>query len=882
MKKFKLLAFVLMFISIAAQGKAPVNLRVLPGTLSSNSAIIFWEFPEDYDSITRYDIYLNNTYIGQTNKNSYKFENLQAFSKYDICVAAVSHGKHYKSQIVEINTLPAPAIINIKKLGAKGDGKSLDTKIIQEAIDSCPQYGEVYFPDGEYLTGALFILRDNISIRLSKNAKLKAVNNLAHFPLVKTIYEGHNVSSFSSVLNIGKLDNDGHRYSNIRIYGGGTIDNQGSILAKQQTENLSRMARSKGLPIVNCDNVSIENITITNPCTWNVHPLLCNGFTTYECSIISSGFGLTNADGWDPDSSTDCYLLNSTLDGQDDNIAIKSVKYIDDKGNEIEQPSKNIYVSFCTFIQGGGLCIGVELPSGVQNVWITNCVVESCDRGIQICSRQENQGLGAIEDVHFRDILIKKTGEWGINITFWYWITNYMPGSFTSKDVREIKDIYFDNVTIEKTSGCPIQILGLEEQPIKNIHFNNVKIGGAQFEVLLRHCQNVSFKNVDVGERYWEYDDAQNIYIDKKTSKRTPLNYKYKLADPDATYGVKALFSNLIDVQKSGRFVFGAQDATSSGYGWNDLSGISDIERTTGKKPQIYAWDFMTIANPEADKYRDENTKVRNLTTQAFYNGGITTYCWHFSNPITGGSFYEVGDSVVKKILPGGPYHKRFTHMLDLIAEYNKTLIGKNGEQIPVIFRPWHEFNGSWFWWGQNYCTAEEFKNLYRFTVTYLRDSCGIHNFLYAFSPDVRFESEEDYLERYPGDEFVDVIALDDYADFRFEEPDVSKAHKRIKIISDYAKKKGKIAALSETGQNGLDDSDWFTNKLLKAIYGYPEDHIEIAYVAVWRNSVMGFWTPYKGHPALDDFKTFVNDDKVIMNDPYDWTNKFFHFDFTR
>ena len=104
--------------------------------------------------------------------------------------------------------------------------------------------------------------------------------------------------------------------------------------------------------------------------------------------------------------------------------------------------------------------------------------------------------------------------------------------------------------------------------------------------------------------------------------------------------------------------------------------------------------------------------------------------------------------------------------MLDQIAEYNKTLIGKNGEQIPVIFRPWHEFDGDWFWWGKKYCTAEQFKELYRFTVTYLRDTCHVHNFLYAFSPDVNFTSEKEYLERYPGDEYVDIIAMDNYWDF--------------------------------------------------------------------------------------------------------------------
>ena len=74
----------------------------------------------------------------------------------------------------------------------------------------------------------------------------------------------------------------------------------------------------------------------------------------------------------------------------------------------------------------------------------------------------------------------------------------------------------------------------------------------------------------------------------------------------------------------------------------------------------------------------------------------------------------------------------------------------------------------------------------------------------------------------------------------------MDKAHLKLKILSDYAVKSGKVAALSETGQAGIDDTSWFTNRLLKAIYGYPNEPVKLAYVAVWRNSVLGFFTPYK------------------------------------
>ena len=97
-------------------------------------------------------------------------------------------------------------------------------------------------------------------------------------------------------------------------------------------------------------------------------------------------------------------------------------------------------------------------------------------------------------------------------------------------------------------------------------------------------------------------------------------------------------------------------------------------------------------------------------------------------------------------------------------------------------------FDGNWFWWGKNHCTVEEFKELYRFTVTYLRDSLQVHNFLYAFSPDCGFTTEKGYLERYPGDEYVDVVGMDNYWDFRPDGGDTSLVVLKSRILTKYAK----------------------------------------------------------------------------------------------
>lgn len=857
----------------AVMAHAPVNPRILPGTVSATEAIVFWEFPEDYASIVRYDLQVNGRHAGSTDHNSFRIENLKPETTYRIRVSAVdSIGRKSVAVPVVLRTTPAPKIFNVRDFGAKGDGQTLDTRAIQQAIDACTPYGEVYVPAGDYLTGALFICKSHIALHLEEGATLRAVNNLGHFPMVKNMYEGWVKEVFSSVLNIGRLY--GERYEDIRVYGGGTIDNQGSVLADQQTENLSRMARSHGMPVIRCDRVAFDNVTITNPCTWNVHPLLCDGFTTYGCRLVSSGFGLSNADGWDPDSSSDCYLLESILDGQDDNIAIKSVVYPAENGTKIYKPSENIYVSYCHFLRGGGLVVGAEVPAGVRNVWMTNCVVDNCDRGLHVCSRPF--GTRAVEEIHFRDIHIKHTGCWGINVTVWYWVPSYLPGVYRPDELLEVRKVSFENIRIDYADGNPIQVLGVAEQPMREISFRNVSIAESQYDVLLRNVQGVNFENVRVGDRYWILDRAEQVICDELTSRPKPMRYPYRLADSAATYRVKALYANLHKIARSGRFLFGAQDATASGYGWCDDSGRSDIERISGKKPAFYSWDFMDIVDVDGN-LKPEAEKIRRLTCQAFYEGGVISYCWHAPNPVTGGSFYDTSERVVEKILPGGSCHSRFTAMLDRIAAYNRTLVGKNGEQIPVIFRPWHEFDGDWFWWGRNNCTPQEMKELYRFTVSYLRDTCGVHNFIYCFSPDINFTTTEEYLKCYPGDEWVDVIAMDNYWLYRIEEENTDAAHLRLKIISDYAKSKGKIAALSETGQASIDDTDWFTDRLLHSIYGYPSEPIELAYVAVWRNSTQGFFTPYVGHPATEDFLRFLDDERVVTAWPYDWLGMYYH-----
>src|SRR5690606_5740297 len=116
----------------------------------------------------------------------------------------------------------------------------------------------------------------------------------------------------------------------------------------------------------------------------------------------------------------------------------------------------------------------------------------------------------------------------------------------------------------------------------------------------------------------------------------------------------------------------------------------------------------------------------------------------------------------------------------------------------PVIFRPFHEFDGDFFWWGAPYSSPTEFKELWKFTVTYLRDTLNVHNLLYAYSPDNSYTTKAGYLSRYPGDEYVDILGMDNYGDLLAQDGSgVARANQKLKIVSDLAKEKVKIAAMT-------------------------------------------------------------------------------------
>ncbi len=335
--------------------------------------------------------------------------------------------------------------------------------------------------------------------------------------------------------------------------------------------------------------------------------------------------------------------------------------------------------------------------------------------------------------------------------------------------------------------------------------------------------------------------------------------------DKEATKATKALYYNLLDL--SGKQVlFGQEDALAYGVEWKTWhKSRSDVKDVCGMHPALVGWEMSKLGQGEYNIDSVHFQHMKGWMKEIYKMGGVNTLSWHMDNFVTKGDSWDVGEKVVKTILPGGRNHEVYKEKLDLFAEYVKSL--KVGflfrKQIPIIFRPFHEHTGSWFWWGRSHCTAEEYKTLWRFTVDYLREEKQLHNILYCYSTDV-FQDEADYLEFYPGDEYVDILGMDDYHDLSIKGKSEDLV-RRLRMLVQMAEAKGKVPAFSETGQEAIPEENWWTERLLEPIKS-DEIASRIAYMMVWRNARKDHhYGPYPNHQSATDFKTFSQDQWLIL-----------------
>lgn len=331
-------------------------------------------------------------------------------------------------------------------------------------------------------------------------------------------------------------------------------------------------------------------------------------------------------------------------------------------------------------------------------------------------------------------------------------------------------------------------------------------------------------------------------------------------SDKNATHETINLFRNLINFQEKG-IMFGHQDDLAYGTGWVYENGRSDVKDAAGDYPAVYGWELGHLELGESYSLDSVHfDRIREWIKTVYERGGVNTISWHLRNPLTGGTSWDISSKeVVKSIIPGGEKHEYFNAYLDMMAQFLLSLKTDDGTFIPVLFRPYHEHTGSWFWWGRDLSSVEDYKALWRHTVTYLQQEKNIHHVLYSYSTD-RFTTTDEYLERYPGDDVIDLLGFDLYdrgAEF------LPTLQSCAGMVSSLAKGKGKIAAVTESGGPIAVNHQWWT-QVLEKVRPYP-----LSYLLVWRNphkpGSHGAFAPYKGSPDSEDFIEFYKNPHTIF-----------------
>ena len=215
--------------------------------------------------------------------------------------------------------------------------------------------------------------------------------------------------------------------------------------------------------------------------------------------------------------------------------------------------------------------------------------------------------------------------------------------------------------------------------------------------------------------------------------------------------------------------------------------------------------------------------------------------------------------TVVKNILPGGTKYELFQTWMQRLSDFLATLKTADGKKIPILFRPWHENTGSWFWWGEKLCTAEEYKALWNMLQDKL-NADGFDNLLWAYSPGMAADlTAEKYLERYPGDDRIGMVGIDGYQ-WGSKEDFVAQLDQNLAMLTQFAADHGKIPALTECGLKNLTDPTWWTSTLTPVL-----DKHAISYFLVWRNYKKEWFGPAPSKPDAPYFKEMYAKENVLF-----------------
>ena len=207
-----------------------------------------------------------------------------------------------------------------------------------------------------------------------------------------------------------------------------------------------------------------------------------------------------------------------------------------------------------------------------------------------------------------------------------------------------------------------------------------------------------------------------------------------------------------------------------------------------------------------------------------------------------------------------------FDSKIEDICNYINTLT-VNGINIPIILRLFHEPEDKWCWWGNPYFGSKvTYIKFIRYSIDAIRSRCPNKNILFAYCRDIYWDKEEQFADRYAGDNYIDIVGFDDYT-IASEDGKTEATIKRMQIISEFARKHLKVSALFETGNRT--DAQKKRNLLNDYLYeSLTADGVQFGICQLWASMVISTTLQkqdYRKFLQRSDIKTYNNDDITLI-----------------
>ncbi len=499
--------------------------------------------------------------------------------------------------------------INILSKGAKPDGITLNTQIINEAISTCSKKGGgvVLVPKGLWLTGPI-VLQSNVNLHLQQSATLLFTTDKSQYALVEGSYEGKKAArnqspiSATGVVNVaitgkGIVDGNGDVWRAVnksqltegqwkeKLASGGVLKDDGKTwypseqFKRASVEGKSMLLTNGKKPedfadmkdflrpnlvvISQCKNVLLEGVTFQNSPAWCLHPLMSENLTFRNLTVKNPEYA-HNGDGMDIESCKNFLVEGCTLDVGDDAICIKSGK--DEEGRKRGMPTENGVIRNNVVYNGhGGFVVGSEMSGGARNIFVYDCTFMGTDKGLRFKSVRGRGGV--VENIYAKNIYMKDIAQEAIFFDMYYFVKF---ATDTPRDERPIvnegtpvfKNMKFENIVCQGAEKG-IFIRGLPEMPIQNIVIENATLQ-AEVGVELTDVSAVSLKNINLHATKTEpvisVDNSQSLVFDGITLGNTAK--KFFTFTGERSQNIQILHTKLSQAQQKAEWKNGAKEFT--------------------------------------------------------------------------------------------------------------------------------------------------------------------------------------------------------------------------------------------------------------------------------------------------------------------------------